>query len=241
MSETPSQYGPADPTQRFDPAAQPASPPPQAPTSGQPGSGAPYADPTQPIYSTGPGATPAPPTYTTPPAPEYGSNPGYYPPASTPPTPAAPESWGQQQAPGYPPPETPGYPTSGGAAGYPTSGGAAYGYQQAGYQQAGYQQQGPYPQQAGYPATYQQPGQQPMYDAQGRPLSDKSKLVAGLLGIFLGGFGVGRFYTGHVLLGVIQLVVSVCTLGVGAIWGLVDGIIILVNGGTDAQGRVLRD
>jgi TM2 domain-containing membrane protein YozV len=80
-----------------------------------------------------------------------------------------------------------------------------------------------------------------MYDAQGRPLSDKSKMVAGLLGIFLGGLGVGRFYTGHIGLGVAQLIVSVCTLGIGAIWGLVDGIIILVNGGTDAQGRILRD
>jgi hypothetical protein len=34
-------------------------------------------------------------------------------------------------------------------------------------------------------------------DANGRPLSDKSKLVAGLLQIFLGGFGIGRFYLGY--------------------------------------------
>jgi TM2 domain-containing membrane protein YozV len=238
MSETPSQYGPADPTQRFDPTAQPASPatPPAAPSSGQPGA-SPYSDPTQ-VYSSGPGASPTPPTYTTPPAPEYGSTPGYYPPpGAAPGTPGA-DAWGQQQAPGYQP-EQPGYPSSGAPGGYPTSGGAGYGYQQPGYQQPQYAQPGQYPQ-AGYPMPYQQPGQ-PMYDPQGRPLSDKSKLVAGLLGIFLGGLGVGRFYTGHIGLGVAQLVVSVCTLGVGAIWGLVDGIIILVNGGTDAQGRVLRD
>src|SRR5215467_10174418 len=84
-------------------------------------------------------------------------------------------------------------------------------------------------------------GAQAMYDPQGRPYSDKSKMVAGLLGIFLGGFGVGRFYTGHSGLGVAQLLVSVFTCGLGSLWGLIDGIMILVNGGTDAQGRVLRD
>ncbi|WP_353505531.1 TM2 domain-containing protein [Verrucosispora sp. ts21] len=72
-------------------------------------------------------------------------------------------------------------------------------------------------------------------------VSDKSKVVAGVLGILLGSLGVGRFYTGHIKIGVLQLVVSVCTLGLGGLWGLIDGIMILVNGGTDAQGRLLRD
>ncbi|WP_433532706.1 NINE protein [Micromonospora sp. CA-263727] len=72
-------------------------------------------------------------------------------------------------------------------------------------------------------------------------VSDKSKVVAGVLGILLGGIGAGRFYTGHIKLGVLQLVVSVCTFGAGALWGLIDGILILVNGGVDAQGRPLRD
>ncbi len=36
----------------------------------------------------------------------------------------------------------------------------------------------------------------------------KSKLAAGLLGIFLGGFGVHRFYLGYTTMGVIQIVVS---------------------------------
>ncbi len=72
-------------------------------------------------------------------------------------------------------------------------------------------------------------------------VSDKSKVVAGVLGILLGGLGAGRFYTGHTKIAVLQLVVSLCTLGAGALWGLIDGIMILVNGGTDAQGRPLRD
>ncbi|BCB89183.1 TM2 domain-containing protein [Phytohabitans suffuscus] len=82
---------------------------------------------------------------------------------------------------------------------------------------------------------------QPQYGQPGVVYSDKSKLVAGLLGIFLGTFGVGRFYTGHTGLAVGQLLVGVFTCGLGGLWGLIDGILILVNGGTDAQGRVLRD
>lgn len=92
----------------------------------------------------------------------------------------------------------------------------------------------------GVPPGYPLPGY-PLYDPYGRPLSDKSKVVAGVLGIVLGGLGVGRFYTGHVGLGVAQLLVSIFTCGFGHLWGLIDGILILTNGGTDAQGRVLRD
>jgi hypothetical protein len=71
----------------------------------------------------------------------------------------------------------------------------------------------------------------------GLPLSEKSKIAAGLLQIFLGNLGVGRFYTGHVGIGVAQLL----TCGGCGIWSLVDGIIFLVNGGTDADGRQLRN
>ncbi|MGC4900627.1 TM2 domain-containing protein [Micromonospora echinospora] len=72
-------------------------------------------------------------------------------------------------------------------------------------------------------------------------VSDKSKVVAGVLQIVLGTFGVGRFYMGDTKTGVIQLIVSLVTCGIGGIWGLVDGILILVNGGVDGQGRPLRD
>jgi TM2 domain-containing membrane protein YozV len=90
-------------------------------------------------------------------------------------------------------------------------------------------------------------GAPPYFDYQqfdpvtGEPLSDKSKLAAGLLGIFLGGFGAGRFYIGDNRTGVLQLVITLLTCGLGWAWGLIDGIVILVNGGYDAQGRKLRD
>jgi TM2 domain-containing membrane protein YozV len=113
------------------------------------------------------------------------------------------------------------------------------GYQQpAEYHQQGYSQY-PQPQYAYQGAA--QPYAVPQVDQYGRPLSDKSKVVAGVLGIALGGFGAGRFYTGHTGMAIAQLVVTLVTCGLGHFWGLIDGIMILANGGTDAQGRVLRD
>jgi TM2 domain-containing membrane protein YozV len=96
----------------------------------------------------------------------------------------------------------------------------------------------------GAPAPYA-PGAYPSayygVDQYGRPLSDKSKMAAGLLGIFLGGFGVGRFYLGYTNSGVLQLLVTFLTCGIGSIWGLIDGIMILVGNVPDAQGRTLRE
>ncbi|MET9253464.1 TM2 domain-containing protein [Streptomyces sp. NPDC003717] len=75
------------------------------------------------------------------------------------------------------------------------------------------------------------------YDPQGRPYSDKSKIVAGLLQIFLGTLGIGRFYVGSVGVGVAQLL----TCGGLGFWALIDGVMFLVsNDRTDKEGRVLR-
>jgi hypothetical protein len=92
----------------------------------------------------------------------------------------------------------------------------------------------PPPGYGGYQVPYAPYGIDPMT---GLPLSDKSKVVAGVLQLFLGGFGIGRFYIGDTGIGVAQLL----TCGGCGIWSLIDGIILLVNGGTDAQGRRLRD
>jgi len=74
----------------------------------------------------------------------------------------------------------------------------------------------------------------------------KSKLVAGLLGIFLGAFGVHNFYLGNTGKAVAQLLISVLscfTLAiVSEIWGLIEGILILAgNIKTDGHGNDLRD
>ncbi|GAA3779281.1 TM2 domain-containing protein [Streptomyces chiangmaiensis] len=74
-------------------------------------------------------------------------------------------------------------------------------------------------------------------DPLGRPYSDKSKVVAGILQIFLGGFGAGRFYVGSTGVAIAQLF----TCGGLGIWALIDGILFLTsNDRTDKQGRVLR-
>ncbi len=109
----------------------------------------------------------------------------------------------------------------------------------------GYPTQPPYVQQP-MPGTVPGYGPIPMgqyygTDVYGRPLSDKSKVIAGILGIVLGGLGLGRFYIGDNKTGILMIVVTFFTCGLGHFWGVVDGILMLVNGGVDAQGRVLRD
>lgn len=133
----------------------------------------------------------------------------------------------------------------------PFSGHEYPGYpQQPGFQQPGYPPPG-YPQQPGYPPPPGY-GYAPQFAADpsahwgrdpltGLPLSDKSKVTAGLLQILLGTFGVGRFYLGYTTIGVLQLVVSLVTCGIGAIWPLIDGIMILMGNVPDPQGRKLRD
>jgi TM2 domain-containing membrane protein YozV len=87
-----------------------------------------------------------------------------------------------------------------------------------------------------------QPGAPYGVDAMtGMPLSDKSKMVAGLLQIFLGSFAVGRFYLGYTGLAIAQIAVVWLTCGAGALWPLIDGIMILTGKVPDAQGRPLRE
>lgn len=70
----------------------------------------------------------------------------------------------------------------------------------------------------------------------------KSKMAAGLLGIFLGGLGIHNFYLGNTGRGVAQIIVSCLTCGAGSLWGLIEGILILCGSiNTDAKGVPLKD
>ena len=70
-------------------------------------------------------------------------------------------------------------------------------------------------------------------------LSDKSKVAAGLLAIFLGALGIHKFYLGYKKEGIIMLVI--CLLGflllfgpmVMSVIGLIEGIIYLTK--SDAE------
>jgi TM2 domain-containing membrane protein YozV len=113
-----------------------------------------------------------------------------------------------------------------------------------GYSQ-GYSQPGYPPPPGQYPQAYMDPaapyGRHPLT---GEPLSDKSKIVAGLLqliGLF-GLVGIGRIYLGYTGLGIAQLVVGLITCGIGAIvWGIIDAVLIFTDKVRDPEGRPLRE
>ncbi|HEY0783724.1 MAG TPA: TM2 domain-containing protein [Thermoanaerobaculia bacterium] len=65
----------------------------------------------------------------------------------------------------------------------------------------------------------------------------KDKLTAGLLGILLGGFGIHHFYLGSTTSGIIQIVLTIVTCGIGGILGLIEGILILVMSQEDFDKR----
>ncbi|WP_033441711.1 DUF1707 domain-containing protein [Saccharothrix sp. NRRL B-16314] len=133
--------------------------------------------------------------------------------------------------PPYPPTNPPTYPPPYPQTGYAQTGYAAPGYPPPGY--PGYAQPGYLP--PGYPGFSPDApfGVDPFT---GNPLSDKSRIAAGVLQLVLP-FGIGRFYIGDTAIGIAQLL----TCGGCGVWSLIDGIILLVNGGTDGEGRTLRD
>jgi len=71
----------------------------------------------------------------------------------------------------------------------------------------------------------------------------KSRIAAGLLGVLLGAWGVHRFYLGYAGVGIAQIIVTLATCGVGALWGFIEGILILAGSTitTDAGGEPLGD
>ena len=75
---------------------------------------------------------------------------------------------------------------------------------------------------------------------------EKSKMAAGLLGILVGGFGAHNFYLGFKQKAIIQLVLGllVVTAPISAVWGLVEGVMILTGSEAftrDANGNLLKD
>ncbi len=67
--------------------------------------------------------------------------------------------------------------------------------------------------------------------------AEKSWLVTALLSFFVGFLGIHRFYTGYIVIGIVQLL----TLGGCGLWALIDLICILANKFNDAKGQALTD
>ena len=55
------------------------------------------------------------------------------------------------------------------------------------------------------------------------------KTTAGGLGIILGGLGIHRFILGDVTGGILRIIITVITCGVGSLIGFVEGIIYLTK------------
>jgi len=189
---------------------------------------------------------------------------GFGPPPGADPYGAPPQGGGAYGAPPQGDPYGAGAPPQGdpyGAGAPPQGGGAAYGappggpppqdfgaQMNQGFQQAGQQfgqaadqfgQQmgggGMQPYQGGAPMMGQQQGMGGMPGAMTAGGPPKQFMITLLLALFAGGFGAHRFYTGHILFGVIQFF----TLGGCGIWALIDIIMIVTGKYTDAQGRPL--
>ena len=134
-----------------------------------------------------------------------------------------PQSYGQQPYQQQPP-------------GYYSEPQSQYGQSQPQYGQPQQQYGQPQPQQYGQPQ--QQYGQQQygypggQYYTQSQP---KDWLTTLLLCIFLGYLGIHRFYTGHIVIGVIQLLTG----GGCGIWWLIDLIMIITDSYKDSYGRPL--
>lgn len=77
----------------------------------------------------------------------------------------------------------------------------------------------------------------------------RSRVAAGLLGIFLGALGLHRFYLGYHGIGLIQFSLTVaglllpgpltCCTPLVALWGFVEGVTCLLGGMRDVDGRPL--
>lgn len=88
----------------------------------------------------------------------------------------------------------------------------------------------PEPEAAPPPAPETPPASNPSTPAPSGQKSEK-KLIAGILGvssIIWGGFGVHKFYLGYTKEGIIQLILTLAC-GIGAIIGLIEGIIYLTK------------
>ena len=111
------------------------------------------------------------------------------------------------------------------------------------YTQSAYNQPPTYAQQTYYQATQQQPGY---------GYAQKSKIVAGLLGLFLGTLGVHNFYLGYTGKAVAQLLLTligwIILIGpiISGIWALIEAVLILCssygsNWHRDGHGQELQD
>ena len=67
-------------------------------------------------------------------------------------------------------------------------------------------------------------------------VSPKSRLATTILAWVLGGLGIDRFYTGHIVLGILKLV----TAGGLGIWWIIDFVLAVAGKRKDKQGNLIE-
>lgn len=58
---------------------------------------------------------------------------------------------------------------------------------------------------------------------------ESKRVVAGVLAILLGSLGIHKFVLGYTKEGIIQIVISLVTCGIGSVVGLIEGIVYLTK------------
>ncbi len=62
---------------------------------------------------------------------------------------------------------------------------------------------------------------------------DSKRVLAGVMGILLGGLGIHRFVLGDTTGGILRIVITLVTCGFGSLIGLIEGIIYLTKSDAD--------
>ena len=72
-----------------------------------------------------------------------------------------------------------------------------------------------------------------VFDENGNKISksneESKRILAGVLAILLGGFGVHKFVLGYTKAGIIQLIITFVTCGLLSLIGFIEGIIYLTK------------
>lgn len=61
------------------------------------------------------------------------------------------------------------------------------------------------------------------------PVQENKKVMAGVLALLLGGIGVHKFVLGYTKEGIIQIIISIVTCGIGGLIPFIEGIIYLTK------------
>ena len=72
-------------------------------------------------------------------------------------------------------------------------------------------------------------GAKEAFDNLGNAGGENKKVIAGILAIVIGSLGIHKFILGYTKEGIIQIIITFVTCGIGGLIGLIEGIIYLTK------------